>query len=73
MEVLQYVLLGITSALLVCFITFFVLYLVGSKKNINAKKLALYEKLLYIFAINLFVFALIFSILNILLSLKIIK
>ena len=35
MEIAQYILLGITSALLVCFITLFVIYIVKQKKKIE--------------------------------------
>ncbi len=68
MKIAQYILLGITSALLVCFITLFVIYIVKQKKKIefDVKKM---EKILIINAGALFVFSVAFSILNIIATL----
>lgn len=64
METAQYILLGITSALLIGFIVVLSIYLVNTKKNkeFNVK---LYEKIIYITAIVLFIFSIAFSIINI--------
>ena len=64
METAQYILLGITSALLIGFIVVLTIYLVNTKKNkeFNVK---LYEKITYITAIVLFIFSIAFSIINI--------
>ena len=64
METVQYILLGITSALLIGFIVVLSIYLVNTKKNkeFNVK---LYEKIIYITAIVLFIFSIAFSIINI--------
>lgn len=64
METAQYILLGITSALLIGFIVVLTIYLVNTKKNkeFNVK---LYEKIIYITAIVLFIFSIAFSIINI--------
>ena len=64
MEIAQYILLGITSALLIGFIVVLTMYLVKTKKKkeFNTK---LYEKIIYITAIVLFVFSIAFSIINI--------
>ena len=64
METAQYILLGITSALLIGFIVVLTIYVVNTKKNkeFNVK---LYEKIIYITAIVLFIFSIAFSIINI--------
>lgn len=64
METAQYILLGITSALLIGFIVVLSIYLVNTKKKkeFNVK---LYEKIIYITAIVLFIFSIAFSIINI--------
>ena len=64
METVQYILLGVTSALLIGFIVVLSIYLVNTKKNkeFNVK---LYEKIIYITAIVLFIFSIAFSIINI--------
>lgn len=64
METAQYILLGITSALLIGFIVVLSIYLVNTKKNkeFNVK---LYEKIIYITAIVLFIFSIAFSVINI--------
>ena len=64
METVQYILLGVTSALLIGFIVVLSIYLVNTKKKkeFNVK---LYEKIIYITAIVLFIFSIAFSIINI--------
>ena len=64
METAQYILLGITSALLIGFIVVLTMYLVKTKKKkeFNVK---LYERIIYITAIVLFIFSIAFSIINI--------
>lgn len=64
MEIAQYILLGITSALLIGFIVVLTMYLVKTKKKkeFNVK---LYERIIYIIAIVLFIFSIAFSIINI--------
>ncbi|MDD7735696.1 MAG: hypothetical protein SOW55_03765 [Bacilli bacterium] len=64
MEIAQYILLGITSALLIGFIVVLTMYLVKTKKKkeFNVK---LYERIIYITAIVLFIFSIAFSIINI--------
>ena len=64
MEIAQYILLGVTSLLLACFIALFIVYIVKQKKKIefDVKKM---EKLLVINAAALFASSVAFSILNI--------
>ena len=64
MEIAQYILLGITSALLIGFIVVLTMYLVKTKKKkeFNVK---LYERIIYITAIVLFLFSIAFLIINI--------
>lgn len=64
MEIAQYILLGVTSALLLCFVVLFVIYVVKQKKKIefDVKKM---EKVLVVNALALFVSSVAFSILNI--------
>ena len=64
MKIAQYILLGVTSALFVAFVTLFVIYMVKSKKMDPAKVKKL-EKVLYIVAISLLVVSLAFSVINV--------
>ena len=64
MEIAQYILLGITSALLIGFIVVLTMYLVKTKKK-KEFTVKLYERIIYITAMVLFIFSIAFSIINI--------
>lgn len=64
MKIAQYILLGLTSAIVVAFVTLFVIYMVKSKK-MEPDKVKRFEKILYIVATSLLVVSLVFSVINI--------
>lgn len=64
MKIAQYILLGLTSAIFVAFVTLFVIYMVKSKK-MEPDKVKRFEKILYIVATSLLVVSLVFSVINI--------
>mgnify|MGYP003540367243 CR=1 FL=1 len=72
MEILQYILLGVTSALFLSFAVLLIIYFVKGKK-LPEDKNKLLEKILLINAISLFVISLGFAIINILMAVGIIK
>ncbi len=72
MEILQYILLGVTSALFLSFVVLLVIYFVKGKK-LSVEKNKLLEKILLINAISLFVISLGFALINILMTVGIIK
>lgn len=72
MEILQYILLGVASALFLSFVVLLIIYFVKGKK-LPVDKNKLLEKILLINAISLFVISLVFAIINILMAVGIIK
>ncbi len=64
MKIAQYILLGLTSAIVVAFVALCVIYMVKSKK-MEPDKVKRFEKILYIVATSLLVVSLVFSVINI--------